>query len=102
MRALWTALEVSRQQGIEMAKLFTRTGSGLAFTPGGLRLASRAVEILGLQDRTAREVSQATRDEICGQFPEEQVVEIVGTIAAYNMVSRFLVALGINADGENA
>ena len=41
--------------------LFTRTGSGLAFTPGGLRLASRAVEILGLQDRTVREVSQAGR-----------------------------------------
>ena len=42
-------------------KLFIRTGSGLAFTPGGLRLASRAVEILGLQDRTVREVSQAGR-----------------------------------------
>ena len=41
--------------------LFTRAASGLAFTPGGLRLASRAVEILGLQDRTAREVSQAGR-----------------------------------------
>ena len=40
-------------------QLFTRTGSGLAFTPGGLRLAGRAVEILGLQDRTVREVSQA-------------------------------------------
>ncbi len=40
-------------------KLFTRTSSGLAFTPGGLRLASRAVEILGLQDRTVREVGQA-------------------------------------------
>ncbi|HYO38996.1 MAG TPA: LysR family transcriptional regulator [Nocardioidaceae bacterium] len=40
-------------------KLFTRTASGLAFTPGGLRLASRAVDILGLQDRTVREVSQA-------------------------------------------
>ncbi len=39
--------------------LFTRTAAGLAFTPGGLRLASRAVEILGLQDRTIREVSQA-------------------------------------------
>ena len=39
--------------------LFTRTASGLAFTPGGLRLASRAVEILGLQDRTVQEVSQA-------------------------------------------
>ena len=30
-------------------QLFTRTGSGLAFTPGGLRLASRAMEMLGLQ-----------------------------------------------------
>jgi DNA-binding transcriptional LysR family regulator len=40
-------------------RLFTRTSSGLAFTPGGLRLASRAVEILGLQDRTVLEVSQA-------------------------------------------
>ncbi len=39
--------------------LFTRVGTGLAFTPGGLRLASLAVEILGLQDRTVREVSQA-------------------------------------------
>ncbi|HET8590315.1 MAG TPA: LysR family transcriptional regulator [Nakamurella sp.] len=39
--------------------LFTRTGSGLAFTPGGLRLASRATELLGLQDRTILEVSQA-------------------------------------------
>lgn len=39
--------------------LYTRTGSGLAFTPGGLRLASRAAELLGLQDRTILEVSQA-------------------------------------------
>lgn len=39
--------------------LFRRTASGLAFTPGGLRLASRAVEILGLQERTVQEVSQA-------------------------------------------
>ncbi len=39
--------------------LFTRTGSGLAFTPGGLRLASRAVEILGLQKQTAIEVTEA-------------------------------------------
>jgi DNA-binding transcriptional LysR family regulator len=42
-------------------KLFTRTAVGLAFTPGGLRLARRAVEMLGLQDRTIREVSQAGR-----------------------------------------
>lgn len=41
--------------------LFTRTASGLAFTPGGLRLASRASEMLGLADRTVREVSQASQ-----------------------------------------
>jgi DNA-binding transcriptional LysR family regulator len=40
-------------------QLFTRTAAGLAFTPGGLRLASRAAELLGLQDITVREVSTA-------------------------------------------
>jgi LysR family transcriptional regulator, low CO2-responsive transcriptional regulator len=40
-------------------RLFTRTAAGLAFTPGGLRLASRAAEMLGLQDRTIFEVSHA-------------------------------------------
>jgi LysR family transcriptional regulator, low CO2-responsive transcriptional regulator len=40
-------------------RLFLRTASGIAFTPGGLRLASRAAELLGLQDRTILEVSQA-------------------------------------------
>ncbi len=39
--------------------LFSRTSAGLAFTPGGLRLASRAVEILGLQQQTAIEVIEA-------------------------------------------
>lgn len=40
-------------------QLFSRTRSGLAFTPGGLRLAARAVEILGLQDQTISEVGAA-------------------------------------------
>lgn len=39
--------------------LFTRVSSGLAFTPGGLRLARRAAEMLSLQERTVAEVSQA-------------------------------------------
>ena len=41
--------------------LFTRSPSGIGFTPGGLRLASRATEILGLQDQTVREVSAAAQ-----------------------------------------
>jgi DNA-binding transcriptional LysR family regulator len=42
-------------------RLFSRTAAGLAFTPGGLRLASRAAEMLGLQDITVLEVSAAGR-----------------------------------------
>ncbi|MDY7089008.1 MAG: LysR family transcriptional regulator [Actinomycetota bacterium] len=42
-------------------QLFSRTSAGLAFTPGGLRLASRATELLGLQDITVLEVSAAGR-----------------------------------------
>ncbi len=40
-------------------KLFERTRAGIAFTPGGLRLATRAVEILGLQEQTISEVAHA-------------------------------------------
>lgn len=40
-------------------QLFHRSGAGLGFTPGGLRLASRSVELLGLQDLTRREIRAA-------------------------------------------
>lgn len=53
------SMHVAQLRGELDDRLFTRTASGLAFTPGGLRLASRATELLGLQDRTIREVSQA-------------------------------------------
>ncbi len=39
--------------------LFHRHGGGLSFTPGGLRLATRAVELLGLQEQTKQEVHDA-------------------------------------------
>lgn len=40
-------------------RLFHASGHGLVFTPGGLRLATRAVELLGLQEQTRREVGEA-------------------------------------------
>lgn len=39
--------------------LYRRSANGLAFTPGGLRLATRAAELLGLQDLTRLEVRAA-------------------------------------------
>ena len=40
--------------------LFRRTGSGIALTPGGRALATRARELVRLADRTRREVGQAS------------------------------------------
>ncbi len=43
--------------------LFTRGGNGIVLTPGGMRLASRAVEMLGLQEQTRYEVRTAANTE---------------------------------------
>lgn len=43
-------------------------------------------------------VTEATMKRIRTLLPDQQVVELVGTIAGYNMVSRFLVATGIELE----
>ncbi len=40
-------------------RLFSPSRNGLVFTPAGLRLAQRSVEMLGLQEQTKREVDSA-------------------------------------------
>ena len=64
-----------------------------AFTP-----AQRAV--LALTDTMTRDVQvpDATLDAVRDELSDREVVELVATIAAYNMVSRFLEALGIHSD----
>ncbi len=60
--------------------------------------ASRAV--LGLTIESTRRVAVSDADFAAARaaLGERGVVELVGVIAAYNMVSRFLVALGITAE----
>ena len=43
-------------------------------------------------------VKKATMAKIRSILPTQQVVELIGTIAGYNMVSRFLVATGIDPE----
>jgi alkylhydroperoxidase family enzyme len=43
-------------------------------------------------------VADTTMARVRAILPDQQVVELVGTIAAYNMVSRFLVATGIEVE----
>ena len=43
-------------------------------------------------------VKKATLDRVRKALPDDQVVELIGTIAGYNMVSRFVVATGVELE----
>jgi alkylhydroperoxidase family enzyme len=45
-------------------------------------------------------VKPATMKRVQKVLPNDQVVELVGTIAGYNMVSRFLIATGVEAESK--
>jgi DNA-binding transcriptional LysR family regulator len=66
--------------------LFHRTGSGLSFTPGGLRLASRAVEMLGLQDRTLHEIRAAGEGQ---RVLRVAVSSLFGELSAPGLIELF-------------
>lgn len=53
--------------------------------------------LLTLADHMTRdvEVPEAVMDRVTQRYSPTEVVEIVATVAAYNMVSRFLVALNV-------
>ncbi len=55
---------------------------------------------LQLSIEMTREVKpkQATIDQLRKLLPDSQLVELIGTIAAYNMVSRFLLATGVDLE----
>jgi alkylhydroperoxidase family enzyme len=55
---------------------------------------------LALADEMTRsiKVSAATMQRIRKVLPDDQVVELIGTIAGYNMVSRFVVATGVELE----
>ena len=67
-------------------ELFRRGAGGLSFTPGGLRLASRAVEMLGLQDLTVHEVRAAANGQ---RILRIAVSTLFGEIAAPGMIELF-------------
>lgn len=48
------------------------------------------------------QVPQALFDELKGLFNEKEIVEITATVASYNLVSRFLVALDVGEQNNMA
>jgi len=60
--------------------------------------AERATLALVDEMTRAVKVSNVTMQRIRKLLPDDQVVELIGTIAGYNMVSRFVVATGIELE----
>jgi len=60
--------------------------------------SERATLMLAYEMTRSVTVSKETLDRLRSAMPDRQVVELVGTIASYNMVARFLVALGIQLE----
>ncbi|HEU4734914.1 MAG TPA: carboxymuconolactone decarboxylase family protein [Kofleriaceae bacterium] len=60
--------------------------------------AERATLALADEMTRAIKVSPATMTRIRKVLPDDQVVELIGTIAGYNMVSRFVVATGVELE----
>lgn len=60
--------------------------------------AERATLALTMEMTKSVKVTPATLKRIRTLLPDPQVVELIGTIAGYNMVSRFVVATGVELE----
>lgn len=78
----------------------TEAGADAGSLPAGLfDAAERAAIQLTVEMTRNVKVSDATFNAVKNVLPNnQQVAEIIGVIATYNMVSRFLVALGIDEE----
>ena len=84
----------SKQQLLALQQLETNTYQKSLFDP-----TEQAVIQLSLEMTQSVQVSKKTMDTIKAVLANDQhLVELVGIIATYNMVSRYLVALGIEPE----
>jgi alkylhydroperoxidase family enzyme len=77
--------------------------AGAAASGGDPKLfdeAERATLALTREMTKNVEVSEATLKKVRSLLPDAQVVELIGTIAGYNMVSRFAVATGLDMEEQ--
>jgi alkylhydroperoxidase family enzyme len=79
----------------QLAALKTLKADPKLFDPAELAALQLTVEM-------TRDVQpkQATIDAVRKLLPDEQLIELVGTIAGYNMVSRFLLATGVESESK--
>ncbi|MEO3855431.1 carboxymuconolactone decarboxylase family protein [Acrocarpospora sp. B8E8] len=88
----WVAHEpVARRAGLSDAQLTALRAGDLAPFDERTRAVLAYTDAMTLQV----DVAPAVFDAVRAHFDDARLVELTGTIAAYNMVSRFVVALGV-------
>lgn len=80
-------------------ELLERTG-GTCWDEPLFDARAQAALRLAAEMTRAVAVSDAAFAEVRAVLGERETVELVGVVAAYNMVSRFLVALGVEPEGS--
>lgn len=82
----------AREAGLSAGRI-----EGVRETPLPALYTAVEARVLALTDAMTRdiEVPEALMQSLRADFDAQGIVELVATVAAYNMVSRFLVALGI-------
>jgi len=86
--------------GGEQAKLDLLDDPDAAARDARLSEREQAAVHLALEMTRSVQVPDPVLDRARRLLGDQQLVELVGTIAAYNMVARFLEALGIDERGE--
>lgn len=88
---------IALQEGVTQAQL-----DALSAWEASTAFDERARAALALCDTMTRhvQVPKATLDAVRQHLGERQTVELAATVAAYNMVSRFLEALHIHGDDK--
>jgi alkylhydroperoxidase family enzyme len=84
--------------GTEAQLAALRRGEGTDDGTGPFDATERAVIRLALEMTRDVSVQDATFAAVLRRLGERGTIELVATVAAYNMVSRFLVALGIEPE----
>jgi AhpD family alkylhydroperoxidase len=84
---------IAEREGVSLAKIQAVKDIAIAEV-----FDAREHQVLALTDAMTRDVTvpEALMAELQRRYDPQQLVELVATVAAYNMVSRFLVALNVS------
>lgn len=84
---------IAAREGVDAAKIVA-----VRETPLSAVFDARERQVLALTDAMTRDITvpDALMAELQQQYDPQHLVELVATVAAYNMVSRFLVALNVS------